>query len=332
MDIENQYDLLLEFISNKRRMRMQHIYQPVMLIKLLENGGKASVRELAKEFLIRDESQLDYYSHITKVMPTAVLRRHGIVDKQRQIISLLGYENLSAEEIQNLISACEIRLNEYLNEHGRKPFEHRKKSSGYISGTSRYEILKKAKFRCELCGISADEKALEVDHIVPRNKGGSDDLSNLQALCYSSNATKRDRDDTDLRTIRDSYQHRKTGCLFCEIPSDRIIAENELAFAIRDGFPVTELHTLVIPKRHVSSYFDLGRPEINACNQLLQQIKQETLTGVTNVTGFNIGINDGEDAGQTIFHCHIHMIPRRKNDMDDPRGGVRGVIPDKQRY
>jgi ATP adenylyltransferase len=147
-----------------------------------------------------------------------------------------------------LANACQIRLDEYLEMRGQHIFAHRRKSAGYIHGTLRYEVLKKAKFRCELCGISAEEKALEVDHILPRNKGGSDDITNLQALCYSCNAMKRDRDDTDFREIRESYRHRESGYLFCEIPEDRIIAVNELAYAIRDGFPVTEMHTLVIPR------------------------------------------------------------------------------------
>lgn len=228
-------------------MRMSHIYQPVMLMTLLENGGKNTVEQIAKEFLIRDESQIDYYSHITKLMPAKVLKGHGIVERNKNEISLVGFESLSDEEIQTLVLACQTRLDDYLDRQGQKPFQHRKKSSGYISGTLRYEVLKKARFRCELCGISADQKALEVDHILPRNNGGSDDISNLQALCYSCNAMKRDRDDTDFRNIRDSYAHRESGCLFCEIPQDRVIAENELAYAIRDGYPVTELHTEVDP-------------------------------------------------------------------------------------
>ncbi len=332
MEMDSRYNSLLEFITDKRKMRMQHIYQPVMLMNLLQNGGKASVEQIAKEFLSRDESQIDYYAHITKTMPSKVLKGHGIVEREKDDISIVNYDDLSESEIQSLIVACQHRLDDYIESHGQSAFDHRKKSSGYISGTLRYEILKKAKFRCELCGISADEKALEVDHITPRNNGGTDDISNLQALCYSCNAMKRDRDDTDFRGLRDSYDHREKGCLFCEIPTERIIAENELAYAIRDGYPVTELHALVIPRRHVASYFDLGRPEINACNQLLERIKKELIESDIDITGFNVGINDGEDAGQTIFHCHIHLIPRRKGDMEEPRGGVRRVIPGKQKY
>jgi diadenosine tetraphosphate (Ap4A) HIT family hydrolase len=201
-----------------------------------------------------------------------------------------------------------------------------------VPGTARYEILKRAKFRCELCGVSADEKALEVDHILPRNLGWSDEVHNLQALCYSCNATKRDRDDTDFRGMANAYLNRSLDCPFCELPEQRIVAENELAIAFRDAFPVTEQHTLIVPKRHVADYFDLFQPERNAMQALIELQRSLILKSDPSVTAFNIGINAGADAGQTIFHCHMHLIPRRKGDVHEPRGGVRGVIPGKQRY
>ena len=325
------FENIEHFISSK--MRMSHIYQPVMLMTLLRNNGRSTIEGIAKEILLHDQSQIEYYSAITKNMPGKVLgKNHGIVEKIDDSYSLVNFELFTEKQIDKLIRACQKRLDDYFEQRGESIFNHRKKSSGYISGTIRYEILKRARFRCELCGISADKKALEVDHILPRNNGGSDNESNLQALCYSCNAMKRDRDDTDFRGIVDSYSHREEGCLFCEISEERVIAENELAYAIYDGFPVTDMHTLIIPKRHVSSYFDLGRPEVNACNMLLDQMKNEIESKDAEVTGFNIGINAGEDAGQTIFHCHIHLIPRRKGDVDQPRGGVRGVIPEKQEY
>lgn len=196
----------------------------------------------------------------------------------------------------------------------------------------RYEILKRAKFRCELCGISAGEKALEVDHIVPRNHGGVDDVFNLQALCYSCNATKRDRDDADFRGIVERYEDRLPGCIFCEMPCERIICENRLAVAIRDAHPVTGLHTLVIPKRHVANFFDLFQPERNAVFSLVEEVRLEIQNADDTVTGFNIGANAGIDAGQTVLHCHVHLIPRRSGDTNDPRGGVRGVIPESRNY
>jgi len=121
-------------------------------------------------------------------------------------------------------------------------------------------------------------------------------------------------------------------CLFCNIPLERVINENELAYVIYDGFPVTDHHMLIIPKRHASNYFDLTEEEIAACNELLRTCKSDIENTDKLVDGFNIGMNCGKSAGQTIFHCHTHLIPRRTGDLDNPKGGVRGVIPDKQQY
>jgi ATP adenylyltransferase len=121
-------------------------------------------------------------------------------------------------------------------------------------------------------------------------------------------------------------------CLFCDIPPERVIAENDLAYAIRDGFPVTPLHTLIIPKRHAATFFDLREDEILACNRLMQDLRAAILREDPTVDAFNIGMNAGEAAGQTVFHCHIHLIPRRKGDVENPRGGVRHLIPGKGFY
>lgn len=329
--MSENFDALSNFILNE--MRMSHIYQPVMLIELLERRGSASVTEIARALLGHDVSQVEYYEHITKNMVGKVLTNsRGITSKEKNQYTLIGSEELTDDERSQLITRCQNKIEEFLGKRGDKVWEHRRKSSGYISGTIRYEILKRAKFRCELCGISAEQKALEVDHIIPRNHGGTDDQSNLQALCYSCNAMKRDRDTTDFREVNTSYDHRESGCIFCEMPSERVIAENELAYAILDAFPVTEGHTLIIPKRHVSDFFSLYQPERNAMQRLLEEQRQNILNADSTVTGFNIGNNVGEDAGQTVMHCHTHLIPRRRGDVEEPRGGVRGVIAEKQNY
>ena len=327
-----QYKELAEFIDVK--MRMSHIYQPVMLKALLENDGECHESKIAKVLLAHDASQIEYYTRITNNMVGKILRGHNFVevDKKEKAYSLVGYKDFTKEQVLELVALCNKRLDVFLEARGKKIFDHRRKSSGYISGTIKYDVLKRARFRCELCGISADEKALEVDHIVPRNKGGTDDQSNLQSLCYSCNAMKRDRDDTDFRSIRDSYEYREKDCIFCEIDQDQVINENELSYVIHDCFPVTERHTLIIPKRHVGTYFELSQAEINACNQLIKQAKDGIENDDSNVDGFNIGINNGKSAGQTIFHCHIHLIPRRSGDIDNPRGGVRHTIPEKGYY
>ena len=322
---------------------MSHIYQPVMLMELFNRGGSASRREIAAALLRRDESQLEYYEHVTTNMVGRVLRqerklvgsdgeRHSyrVVDKKGDTYSLIGFDQLGPAEVEQLTRLCNEKLDGFLTKRS-DPWSHRKKSSGYISGTKRYEVFKRAHFRCELCGVSADKKALEVDHIVPRNKGGSDDPSNLQALCYSCNATKRDHDDTDFRGMAESYNHRQEACCFCDLSSG-VLGERELAVAIADQYPVTRFHTLIIPKRHVSDYFDLHQPERNAIDQLLRDRKRAIEVEDVTVTGFNVGMNCGKDAGQTVSHAHVHLIPRRKGDVGNPTGGVRGCIPAKQHY
>ena len=124
----------------------------------------------------------------------------------------------------------------------------------------------------------------------------------------------------------------KIKCLFCNFPKEKIITENEFAYAIRDKFPVTEKHSLIIPKRHVDDYFALTTDELIECDLLLRSVKKEILAVDDSVQGFNIGINCGAVAGQTIFHCHIHLIPRRQGDVENPRGGVRNIIPGKGNY
>ena len=121
-------------------------------------------------------------------------------------------------------------------------------------------------------------------------------------------------------------------CVFCNIEDSSKIYEDEFFFIIRDGFPVTDLHTLFITQRCIDSYFDLTDDELNRLQKLIKEQKNIILNEDSSVTGFNIGINVGVDAGQTVMHTHIHLIPRRKGDMENPRGGVRGVIPEKQSY
>ena len=121
-------------------------------------------------------------------------------------------------------------------------------------------------------------------------------------------------------------------CLFCNVPSSDYIFENNLAFSTFDSYPVSKYHALIIPKRHVENYFDMSEEEVVSCNKLIKKMRNKIQELDPTVDGFNIGTNSGKVAGQSIMHCHIHLIPRRKNDVDNPQGGVRGVIPSKQHY
>jgi ATP adenylyltransferase len=107
---------------------------------------------------------------------------------------------------------------------------------------------------------------------------------------------------------------------------ERIVAQNRLAYAVRDIIPVTPLHTLILPKRHVPCYFDLETDEKRAIDELLDAAQRAVLADDPDVAGFNIGVNIGKVAGQTIFHCHVHLIPRRPGDAVYPEGGIHAAI------
>ena len=121
-------------------------------------------------------------------------------------------------------------------------------------------------------------------------------------------------------------------CIFCCKEKLNIIYEDDIFYVIRDAYPVTTDHTLIILNEHNKTYFDLRDKDIVQLNNIIKFQKDSLIGKDNSITGFNIGINQGETAGQTVMHLHIHLIPRRKGDIDDPRGGVRGVIPSKQKY
>ena len=124
----------------------------------------------------------------------------------------------------------------------------------------------------------------------------------------------------------------KRQCLFCNSKKSGVAYENKLAYASYDTYPVSDLHCLIIPKRHINNYFDLSDEELIACNNLIKVVKKEIVEKDKTVEAFNIGTNVGKISGQSIMHCHIHLIPRRKGDVNNPQGGVRSVIPKNQHY
>ena len=121
-------------------------------------------------------------------------------------------------------------------------------------------------------------------------------------------------------------------CLFCDVKKSGYAHENDLAYASYDSYPVSEHHCLIIPKRHIKDYFDISNDELIACNDLIKIVKKEITNKDPLVKGFNLGTNIGIVSGQSILHCHFHLIPRREGDVDNPQGGVRSVIPNKQHY
>jgi diadenosine tetraphosphate (Ap4A) HIT family hydrolase len=323
-----KYKELKAFIQGK--MRMSHIYQPLLIKILVESGGSATIRQLALSFLGYDESQIRYYETTLKNMPIRVLSKHGIVQKEGELISL-NTEKLSFEQKAEIKKICEGKIQDYISKRGLSIWDYRLIDTDPIPDSLRYIVLRESNGRCALCGATRNERVLDVDHIIPRSLGGKTEYSNLQVLCSKCNRSKRNKDKTDFRNIlEDSYDD---SCRFCTIQkTDKIIHENELAFSILDKYPVSHGHSLIIPKRHVTSYLELSQHELIACHDLtkfmVRSLQDEDIT----IKGYNWGMNNGEVAGQTIYHLHFHLLPRRPGDTEDPRGGVRGVIPNKMYY
>lgn len=317
------YGALKKYLQEQ--MKMSHVYQPVMLKRLLIGCGTAKVEEIALDLVQNDLSQIEYYTDRVHNMVGRVLRKNGLVDRDKSTYLLKNFQTLNNHEIQELIGICDEKIKEYVRKRDLTIWDHRRRNRKPIDGSIRYQVLNRAHNRCELCGISSDLKALEVDHIVPKNWNGADEINNYQALCYTCNANKRDTDDTDFRNRGMVFEHRESYCVFCH-PDREKIAENNLAYAIKDAFPVSGGHTLIIPKRHFDSYIDITQPELNAVQFLIKDLQTQLMESDPTISGFNIGINQGADAGQTIFHCHIHLIPRRKGDIENPRGGVKNLM------
>ncbi len=120
-------------------------------------------------------------------------------------------------------------------------------------------------------------------------------------------------------------------CPFCTIAPEKMVAQDSLTFTVRDTLPLSPGHTLILPKRHIASIFEATKEEVAALWEAIQQARRGLIREFS-PDGFNIGINDGLASGQTILHLHIHLIPRYKGDMPDPRGGIRWIFPEKAKY
>ena len=182
----------------EHEMRMSHVYQPLIIRTLLDNGGTATIRQLAQALLAEDESQLLYYEDRLRKMPLPVLCKHEVIERDGDLVRLRA-GSLPFEDRVALRALCETSLSDFLQDRGLSVWDYRRLESAPVSESLRYEILRESGGRCELCGATKDDSRLEVDHIVPRSKGGSNERKNLQVLCDRCNRGKLNRDDTDFR-------------------------------------------------------------------------------------------------------------------------------------
>jgi hypothetical protein len=188
------FEELLDFVKNK--MRMSHVYQPLVIEFLAQSGGSATLRQLATIMAAADEAAVSFYEKKITTMPLPVLKERGAVVREGEVISLTA-SSLTYEQRALLVAACEARIAEFLTERGAGVW------SGLIETLPvpeniRYEVLKRDR-KCLLCGAGPDQIQLQVDHIVPRSKGGSNELSNLQVLCATCNRGKSNRDDESFK-------------------------------------------------------------------------------------------------------------------------------------
>lgn len=265
------YHRLLAFLN--QQMSMSHIYQPVMLKTLLARNGVASRREIAAAFLAEDQSQLEYYDEIVKRYPTQTLKRHGIIDHERGRYKLRdSYDIVDAGERTALIAICDAKLAEFVERRQQMVWKHRSQNFDPVPGSIRWRILRRAMGRCEACGISAAERALHVDHIIPRSWGGSNDESNFQALCSTCNVQKLNGDATDFRAAAEALTDRSAECPLCDPRASELVAENALAVA--RALAGQAGHFQIAPRRHGASDFELFQPELNAIRGLELTIAQ----------------------------------------------------------
>ncbi len=314
---------LKEFLTTK--MKMSGLYQPVIIKHLILGDGSAKLEDIAKELTTLDEEAVEDYVQKLKVHPKTVLKKHGIAEIQKDAYELLMDLGDSKE---NLLKICDQKIALFMEQRGIEPG----RPSGW--GAKRVKLLKEHPY-CTLCGSRPGkerEVELDIDHIVPASKGGTDEESNLQVLCAQCNRAKGNHLVISSVEVHASHLNKSPNCIFCNLPKERIKFEDDYILVIEDGFPVSPGHTLIIPVRHIATAIELNDIEalliIKKSKEFCESLSKED----PSIKGFNLGFNVGRVSGQTIDHCHFHIIPRRVGDVEDPTGGIRNVIFGKGRY
>lgn len=290
------YERLRHFLETQ--MTLSHVYQPLMIRTILAGGGAATRRQIAAAFLTADLSQLEYYEQIVKRYPTATLRRRGIVQHHRGVYRLAeNMARLNEWECASLMALCDAKLADYIARRQEAIWRHRAQNFDPIPGTIRYEVLRRAMGRCEACGITNRERALQVDHIDPRSGGGGNEIENLQALCSTCNAQKLNRDRTDFHAAHDRFNLRVEGCAVCETGLSSALPSNTLALLLPGEEPS---RFIVAARRHGSSYCDLIQAEVNAIRDLELQVAA--------AGRFNLAHRTLNDRSAREGHCMIEVV------------------------
>lgn len=293
----------------QQKMRMSHIYQPVMIWTLLKSQGAASKNMIAVEIAGHDQAMIEYYESRVSNMVGKVLQNNGVVIKSPTI---KGYYQLEAEyseeEVEDLMAICESMISEFIEKRSIDVWDHRRNSRRPVPGSVRYNVLVRAHHKCELCGVDANERALEVDHIVPKSWSGPDSIDNYQALCYKCNSNKGNRSSLDLRELSEDYEVYSSSCKYCDEGEKESSAELAKANWIHKKNMIERIE--IYPARHVNSYFDLKQPELNAIFRLSKEIKETILQQGDDCNGFDIRFNEEMDPSTSSKHCVLVMTPK----------------------
>jgi len=299
-------------------------YQALVILHCLQNDGRARLETIAKDLASRDQDSVEYYIGRLKRYPREVLKAHGIASIANDEYFLDASWDRNATK--SLIAICEQKLTEWAQKNPQSVED--RGNSGW--GLLRFNLLRKFP-KCLLCGAKPtpeNDVELDIDHIRPSSKGGPDTEENLQVLCAACNRAKQNLSQDDFRPT----QAARDECVFCSSGSERTTNLSKLFWVFLDKYPVTTLHTLIVPRSHLVSPTEMGPSQWAELGRLTGIVKQNIQLEDPSVTGFNLGFNDGLDSGQTVMHAHFHIIPRRSGDILDPRGGIRGVIPERQKY
>lgn len=324
---------LIDFIEN--RMHMSHVYQPLLIKSLAAAGGTATLRQLALSFLVEDESQILFYEDRIRKMPAQVLRKHGVIKQQGDLVSLttgpLDYQQRS--KVREL---CERKIQAFLQKRGLDTWANRMIETDPVPPALRYQALLESGGRCALCGATKDQTTLHVDHILPRSRRGKNVLENLQVLCAECNLAKSNRDTLDLRVAETSAagaQHDPT-CPFCSAEvRARAVVENDLAYAVEAAElarpapasrahapapaiyrPLAVGHLIILPHRHTPDFLAMTAHERRDAENLARYLKGELASQDPAIKAFSLAADCGLISDRHTAHAQLHLIPRRAGD------------------
>ena len=320
------YEELIDFITN--HMPLGHLDEPRLIDALLDKGGIATVGQIAQAYLDQDDGQRRHCENRIRQMPMPALNRIQVVTREGEWVKL-NAPRLTSHQTSQLRMLCEQSMREFTQDFGHNLWDYQMGAPDPVPNSVRYRVLTLAGRRCALCGMSAEQTDLLVNHIIPRSRGGSNELKNLQALCATCHQGKKIKDGQEVSDISLAYDPE---CKFCWQRPRWPVETHGSVWAHRDGHPVSEGHHLVIPVRHTAELFTMSVRERRDADTLIRLLRSKLLREDDSIEGFNVGMNCGAEAGQSIFHAHWHLIPRRKNDSKAKKGGIRGVIPERMEY